>query len=213
MLSVVQCPTHPSGLMPLAPNLPANVPYNVIFNYDGQKPVDITGRNAYGDDSDDITLQLVGEITFIHPYDTHKQLPIRKGVSKYQKDNYVLAPGEQSKAAVEEFLNVAEFPSFSWCPYDPLTLGTDGRFKALKDNKQMAAKFGEQVIEEPTIPMHEFPSDIIDLVTMPDGQKIGTAPRFLRYPFQDMQEANFVGGKFGYYEYNHDFSDHQVVIQ
>ena len=33
MLSRVECPGHPSGLMPLAPNLPNNVPYNVIFNY------------------------------------------------------------------------------------------------------------------------------------------------------------------------------------
>jgi uncharacterized protein YjbI with pentapeptide repeats len=212
-LSTVNCPTHPSGKMPLAKDESlSKVPYNVIFNYDGQKPVDVETRNNYGDDDDeDVTKQLVGEITYIHPYETHKKAE-RIGSSRYQRDNYVLAPGEQSKAAVEEFLNVAEFPSFSWCPFDPLTLGTDDEFKALKTNTQMAEDFGEWVMQEPTIPMHEFPSDIIDLVTMPDGQKIGTAPRFLRYPFQDMQEANFQGSKFGYYEYNHNLSQHPDSI-
>lgn len=210
LLSTVGCPSHKSGYLPLAGDESfKNVPYNVIFNYDGKKPVDCTGRA----DKD-----LIGEVDYIRPYNTAKLTGGKTTASRYQKKCYEAASGELSRLAVEEFLNVAEYPSFNWCAYSGLKLDTDGNFSSIKtasevDNMATAANtvtsvdgFITKPSQQPETPMHEF-VDYVDLEV--GGNKIDEkAPRFLRFPVTNMEEADFTKSKFGYYEYNYNKSTH-----
>jgi uncharacterized protein YjbI with pentapeptide repeats len=183
MLSVVPCPVDhikTEGFEPLAGLLPSEVPYNVIFGHN-VKDIDFSiARSVRTGD------EVIPEINYMAPYDAITG-------SKYGSEKTNDA-GKQSILAVQEYLEVAEFPTFSHAGEEPAENAVKNMFVSFNTIKPV------DIDGNPESYSHQDS----------DGNNIGIN-RFAQFPIVNMALANFKKAKFGYLEYNHNRPDSYFI--